>query len=68
MVVFCHDAAYTPFTGWETLMKAMEKSGIFPLTDCKVVASYNAHHSWWFAEGKTVVAGKTLQAFASKEK
>ena len=68
MVVFCHDVAYTPLTGWETLTKAMEKSGTFPLTDRKVVASYNAHHSWWFAEGKTVVAGKTLQAFASKEK
>jgi ribosomal protein L12E/L44/L45/RPP1/RPP2 len=68
MVVFCHDAAYTPLTGWEALTKAMEKSGNFPLTDRKVVASYNAHHSWWFSEGKTVVAGKTLQAFASKEK
>jgi len=68
MVVFCHDAAYTPLTGLETLTKAMEKSGTFPLTGRKVVASYNAHHSWWFVEGKTVVAGKTLQAFASKEK
>ena len=68
MVVFCHDAAYTPLTGWEALTKAMEKSGNFPLTDRKVVALYNAHHSWWFLEGKTVVAGKTLQAFALKEK
>ena len=68
MVVFCHDAAYTPLSGWETLTKAMEKAGTFPLTDRKVVASFNAHHSWWFAEGKTVVAGKTLPAFASKEK
>ena len=68
MVVFCHDAAYTPLTGWETLTKAMEKSGTFPLTDRKVVASFNAHHSWWFVEGKTVVAGKTLQVFALKEK
>ena len=68
MVIFCHDAACTPLTGWETLTKAMEKSGTFPLTDRKVVVSYNAHHSWWFAERKTVVAGKMLQAFASKEK
>jgi len=68
MVIFCHDAAYTPLTGWETLTKAMEKSGTFPLTVRKVVASYNAHQSWWFAEGKTVIAGKTLQALASKEK
>jgi hypothetical protein len=68
MVVFCHDAAYTPLTGWETLMKAMEKSGTFPLMGCKVATSYNAHHSWWFVEGKTVVAGKTLQAFALKKK
>ena len=33
-----------------------------------MVASYNAQHSFWFSEGKTVVAGKALQAFASKEK
>jgi len=68
MVLFCHDVAYTPLTGWETLTKAMEKSGTFPLMGRKVVASYNAHHTWWFVEGKTVIAGKTFQAFASKEK
>ena len=68
MVVFCHDAAYSPLTGWETLTKVMEKSGTFPLTDRKVVAPYNAHHSGWFTEGKTVIAGKTLQTFALKEK
>ena len=68
MVIFCHDASYSPFTGWETITKAMEKSGTYPVTDRKVVASYNAHHSHWFSEGKTVVAGKALQAFASKEK
>jgi hypothetical protein len=68
MVIFCFDPSYTSLSGWETLTKAMEKSGNYPVTDRKVVASYNAHHSHWFAEGKMVVAGKTLPAFASKEK
>ncbi len=48
--------------------KAMEKSRNYPVTDRKVVAFFNAHHSHWFSEGKTVVAGKTLQAFVSKDK
>ena len=68
MVVFCHDAAYSPLSGWEGITKAMEKSGNFHVTDRKVVASFNAPHCFWFSEGKTVVAGKPLQAFASKEK
>jgi hypothetical protein len=68
MTIFCFDPSYTPITGWETLTKAMEKSGSYPVTDRKVVASYNAHHSHWFSEGKTLIAGKTLQAFATKEK
>jgi hypothetical protein len=68
MVVFCHDAAYSPLSGWEGITKAMEKSGNFHVTDRKVVASFNAQHCFWFSEGKTVVAGKPLQAFASKEK
>ena len=68
MVVFCFDPSYVPMTGWETLTKAMEKSGSHPVVDRKVVASLNAHHSYWFSEGKMVVAGKTLPAFASKEK
>jgi len=68
MVVFCHDAAYSPLPGWEGITKAMEKSGNFHVTDRKVVASFNAPHCFWFSEGKTVVAGKPLQAFASKEK
>jgi len=65
MVVFCHDAA---LPGWEGITKAMEKSGNFHVTDQKVVASFNAPHCFWFSEGKTVVAGKPLQAFLSKEK
>ena len=68
MVIICFDPAYVPLGGWETLAKAMEKSGNYPVTDRKVVASYNAHHSHWFSEGKMVVAGKTLPAFSSKEK
>ena len=57
IVIFCHDALYVPLTGWETITKAMEKSGNYPVTDRKVVASYNAQHSFWFSEGKTVVDG-----------
>ncbi len=68
MVIFCFDPSYVPLSGWEALTKAMEKSGNYPVMDRKVVASYNAHHSHWFSEGKMVVAGKTLPAFASKEK
>jgi hypothetical protein len=68
MVIFCHDVLYVPLTGWETITMAMEKSGNYPVMDRKVVVSYNAQHSFLFLEGKTVVAGKALQAFASKEK
>jgi hypothetical protein len=67
MTIFCFNPSYVPITGWETLTKAMEKSGSYPMMDQKVVASYNAHHSYWFSEGKTVIAGKMLQAFALKE-
>ncbi len=49
------------------LTKAMEKLGSYPVTDRKVVVSYNTHHSHWFSEGKMVVAGKSLPAFALKE-
>ena len=68
MVIFCFNPSYTPLAGWETLTKAMEKLGNYPVTDRKVVASFNAHHAHWFSEGKTVIAGKALQAFATKEK
>jgi hypothetical protein len=68
MVVFCFDPSYVLMTGWDTLTKAMEKSGSHPVVDRKVVASLNAQYSFWFLEGKLVVAGKTLPAFASKEK
>jgi hypothetical protein len=68
MVVFCFDPSYVPLTGWETLTKAMEKSGSNPITDRKVVGSYNTHHFHWLSEGKMAVARKPLPAFASKEK
>jgi hypothetical protein len=69
MVMFCFDQSCVPLTGWEMLTKAMEKSGSYPITNRKVVASYNTHHSHWFsAEGKMAVADKTLPAFASKKK
>ncbi len=45
MTIFCFDPSYTPISGWERLTKAMEKSGSYPVTDRKVVASYDAHHS-----------------------
>ena len=70
MVIFCFDPSYAPLAGWETLTKAMaiEKSGNYPVTNRKVVASFNAHHAHWFLEGKTVISEKALQAFATKEK
>ncbi len=68
MIIFCFDPSYIPVAGWETLTKAMEKLGSYPVTDRKVVALFNAHHLHWFLEGKTVVAGKTLQTFATKVK
>jgi hypothetical protein len=52
IVVFCFDPSYVPFTRCKMLTKAMEKSGSHPVTNRKVVASYNAHHSHWFSEGK----------------
>ncbi len=68
MIIFCFDPSYIPIAGWETLTKAMEKLGSYPVMDRKVVMSFNAHHLHWFLEGKMVVVGKTLQAFATKEK
>jgi hypothetical protein len=68
MIIFCFDPSYIPIVGWETLTKAMEKLESYPVMDRKVVTLFNAHHSHWFLEGKTLVAGKTLQAFGTKEK
>jgi len=45
MVIFCFDPSYAPLMGWETLTKAMEKSGSYLVTNRKVVASFNAHHA-----------------------
>ncbi len=44
MFIFCFDPSYIPIAGWETLTKAMEKLGSYPVTDRKVVALFNAHH------------------------
>jgi hypothetical protein len=63
MIIFCFDPSYVPIAGWEKFTKAMEKLGSYPVTDRKVVRSFNAHHSHWFSEGKTVVTGNMLQAF-----
>jgi hypothetical protein len=68
MVIFCFDANYQPLKTWESLTKAMEKSGAHPITDRKVVASYNAQYCWWFSEFDSTVAGQTISAFSSKDK
>ncbi len=68
MLVFCFDQGYSPLAGWETLTKAMEKSGLFPVTENKAVASYNAQYPWWFSEHKEVQAGKMMASFSSKDK
>jgi hypothetical protein len=66
--IYCHDAMYSPVVGWEKTTKAMEESGVMSVTDRKVVASYNCNHAFWFTDGKPVVAGKVIGAFASAEK
>ncbi len=38
------------------------------MTNQKVVASYNLNNSFWFSEGKPIVAGKVISAFATTEK
>jgi hypothetical protein len=58
MIIFCFDPSYIPIVGWKTLTKAMEKSGSYPVMDHKVVVSFNAHHSHWFLEAKSVEADK----------
>ncbi len=68
MVLFNHDAMYVPVSNWEKTTKAVEESGALSVTDRKVVASYNLQYIFWHAEGKQVVAGKVLAAFASAEK
>ncbi len=50
------------------MSKAMEELVTLLVTDRKVVALYNLHHMCWFLEGKPVVAGKVLSAFATTEK
>jgi hypothetical protein len=66
--IYCHDSMYSPVVGWEKTTKAMEESGVMSVTDHKVVASYNCNHAFWFTDGKPVVAGKVIGAFASAEK
>ena len=66
--IFCHDAMYSPCGNWQKDTKAMEESGFMSTTDQKVVASYNLNNSFWFSEGKPIVAGKVISAFATAEK
>jgi len=66
--IYCHDSIYAPVVGWEKTTKAMEESGVMSVTDRKVVASYNCNHAFWFTDGKPVVAGTVIGAFASAEK
>jgi hypothetical protein len=66
--IYCHDLMYAPVVGWEKTTKAMEESGVMSVTDRKVLASYNCNHAFWFTDGKPVVAGKVIGAFASAEK
>ncbi len=66
--IYCHDSMYSPVVGWEKTTKAMEESGVMPVTDRKVVASYNCSHAFWFTDGKPVIAGKVIGAFASADK
>ncbi len=68
MVLFNHNAMYVPVTNWEKMTRAMEEPGTLSVTNRKVVASYNLHYLFWHAEGKQVIAGKVLAAFASAEK
>jgi hypothetical protein len=66
--IFCHNAMYLPCGNWQKVTKAMEESGFMSTTDQKVVASYNLNNSFWFSEGKPIVAGKVISAFATAEK
>jgi hypothetical protein len=66
--IYCHDSMYSPVVGWEKTMKVMEESGVMSVTDRKVAASYNYNHAFWFTDGKPVVTGKVIGAFASAEK
>jgi hypothetical protein len=68
ILIFCHDSAYSPNASWQKDTKAMEESEVMSIMDRKVVASYNTGHTIWFTEGKQVVAGKVINAFATAEK
>jgi hypothetical protein len=46
----------------------MEESGFMSTTDRKVVALYNLNNSFWFSEGKLIVAEKVISTFATAEK
>jgi hypothetical protein len=66
--LFCHDTIYSPGPNWQKDTKAMEELGIMSITDQKAVASYNLNNSFWFTEGKQVVVGKVISAFATADK
>jgi hypothetical protein len=68
ILIFCHDTMYFPCGNWQKDTKAMEESGFMLTTNQKVLASYNLNNSFWFSEGKPIVAGKVISAFATAEK
>ncbi len=46
----------------------MKESGFMLPTYQKVVALYNLNNSFWFSEGKPIVAGKVISTVATAEK
>lgn len=66
--LFCHNTMHSLAANWEKMTKAMKALGVMSIADRKVVASYDQHHAYWFREGKGVVAGKIISAFAMADK
>jgi hypothetical protein len=68
ILLFCHDAMYSPCSSWQKDMKAMEELGFMSISDRKVVASYDLNTPWWFSKDKQVTGGKVIGTFAMAEK
>ena len=66
--ICCHNAMYWPCRSWQKDKKSMEDFGFMSTTNQKVVALYNLNNSFWFSEGKPLVAGTITSAFAMAEK
>ncbi len=60
ILLFCHDAMYSPCASWQKDTKAMEESGFMLISDHKVVALYNLNTPWWFSEGTQVTGERSL--------